>query len=71
MQAVDFFKPAGDSLEIEVINVADATVQSCWKDDNMSVTQTFGSQADEISFYSQYFSDVMNDSRLIPVQRKH
>lgn len=71
MQTVDYFKPTGDSLEIEVINAKDATVQSYWKDDNMSVTQTFGSQADEISFYSQYFSEVMNDSGLIPVQRKH
>ena len=64
MQTVDYFKPAGDSLEIEVINAKDATVQSYWKDDNMSETHYFKSPGDEVSFYSELASSIFSKESL-------
>lgn len=66
MQTIDYFNPTGDSLEIEVINAKDATVQSYWKDDNMSTMQWFSRPEDEIEF----FANTLNDTGLFHIQKQ-
>ena len=68
MQAIDYFKPAGDSFEIEVLNKKDGSLQSSWKDDNMSVTNYFASPGEEIQYFTTYFADVYDTSRQLSIQ---
>lgn len=68
MQTVDYFKPAGDSFEIEVLKKEDGSLQSSWKDDNMSVTNYFASPGEEIQYFTNYFADVYDTSRQLSIQ---
>ena len=69
MQTVDYFKPAGDSFEIEVLKKEDGSLQSSWKDDNMSVTQWFSSPTEETQYFTNYFADAFNNAISIQIER--